>query len=242
VLEERKDAALAFLCSPTDVFVTDDSCREAQKAALKKIPFWQVMIRALAPKRMLFPNALKPATSEDGKVTYSIVDGLAVAQGPNYALAKRIQHWRCMLARANGHVVSSNVAPSTATASVVHNPQFAAAYVGMEYFPPMEIVYQDLSNAIMTALLINDICDPKSAAQPQTPIGNQIRLFSKTSCHFGIWRMAFKVGSIGEVSALLGYAKLYASHIVAVGVGAAAFLAYLAQKGAPHTWLVTDVR
>ena len=238
VLEVRKNASLAFLCSPTDVFVTGDECRDAQKKSLAQIPWWQKLLKLVMPKRMLTPNAIKQATSTDGKSTYAIVDGLAVAQGPNYALAKRLQHWRCMLARANGHVVSTNIAPSTATASVVHNPQFAAAYVGMGYFPPMEIVYQDLSNAVMTALLLNDVCNPNSAAQPTTNIQNEIRLFSKTSMHFGIWRMAFKCGSIGEVSALIGYMKLYAQYLGAAGIGAVALIGILAQKGAPHTWLM----
>ena len=65
-----------------------------------------------------------------------------VAQGPNYALAKRLQHWRAALAHSQGHTVCSNVAPSTATKSVVHNAQFAAAYGGMHHFAPMEVMYQ----------------------------------------------------------------------------------------------------
>lgn len=234
VLKVRKDAALAFLCSPTDVFVTDDVCHEAQKAALKSIPLWQKLLRFIVPKRMLVRNAIRQVTS--GKDTYSIVDGLAVAQGPNYALAKRLQHWRCMLARSEGHTVSTNIAPSTATASVVHNPQFAAAYIGMGYFKPMEIVYQDLSNATMTALLLHDVFNPASAANPKTSLGNQIRLFSKTSLHFGIWRMAFKCGSIGEVSALIGYASIYRNVLAAVCAVFVALAGVLASKGAPHTW------
>ena len=51
-------------------------------------------------------------------------------QGPNYCLAKRLQHWRAVLCRASGCVVSSNVAPATATASVVSNKSFALAYKG----------------------------------------------------------------------------------------------------------------
>jgi hypothetical protein len=236
VLEVRKDAALAFLCSPTDVFVTENACRDAQKKALAEMPLWQKLLKLVLSKRMLTPNAIKQAKSADGKQTYSIVDGLAVAQGPNYALAKRLQHWRCMLARANGHTVSTNIAPSTATASVVHNPQFAAAYIGMGYFPPMEIVYQDLSNAVMTALLLNDVCNPASAANPKNDIGNQICLFSKTSMHFGIWRMAFKCGSIGEVSALIGYAKMYSQYLGAASIGVIALAGIFVQKGAPHLW------
>jgi hypothetical protein len=141
-----------------------------------------------------------------------------------------------MLSREKGHIVSTNIAPSTATQSVVHNPQFAAAYVGMEYFSPMEIVYQDLSNSIMTACLLNDICNPQAAAQPGTKLGNQLRLFSKTSCHFGIWRMAFKCGSIGEVSAMIGYLKMYSHFVLLVATAFVGLAAVLFQKGAPHRW------
>jgi hypothetical protein len=51
------------------------------------------------------------------------------------------QHWLAVRARAEGFLVSSNVrvAPSTATVSVVHNAQFAAAYGGFKHFKPMEV-------------------------------------------------------------------------------------------------------
>uniref|UniRef100_A0A7S1L587 very-long-chain (3R)-3-hydroxyacyl-CoA dehydratase n=1 Tax=Neobodo designis TaxID=312471 RepID=A0A7S1L587_NEODS len=235
VLEKRKNAALGFLCSPTDVFVTSDETHEARAKALKRVPWWQSLLKLVLPKKMLVKNAIRQVKSDDGK-TFSIVDGLAVAQGPNYALAKRLQHWRCMLAREAGHTVSTNIAPSTATVSVVHNPQFAAAYKGMGYFAPMEIVYQDLSNAMMTAVLINDVCNPKSPANASFKLDNQIRLFAYGSCHFGIWRMAYKCGSIGEVSALIGYMKIYAIYLHATGIALSAFAALVANKGAPHTW------
>jgi hypothetical protein len=64
---------------------------------------------------------------------------VVLSQGPNYALAKRLQHWLAVRARAEGFLVSSNVAPSTATVSVVHNAQFAAAYGGFKHFKPMEV-------------------------------------------------------------------------------------------------------
>ena len=66
------------------------------------------------------------------------------------ALAKRLQHWRAMVAYNNGHRVSSNIAPSTATLSVVSNRTFGWAYGGMPYFPPYEIFQQETTNAIMT--------------------------------------------------------------------------------------------
>lgn len=38
--------------------------------------------------------------------------------------------------------MSSNIAPSTATVSVVHNAQFAAAYGGFPFFKPFEVAFQ----------------------------------------------------------------------------------------------------
>lgn len=70
-------------------------------------------------------------TSENGK-TYGIADCLVVEQGPNYALAKRIQQWRATLARHQGQRVSINIAPSTTTHSVTKNPLLKAAFNGAE--------------------------------------------------------------------------------------------------------------
>jgi hypothetical protein len=114
-----------------------------------------------------------------------------------------------MLQRSKGFPVSTNIAPSTATLSVVHNKQFAAAYGGFQFFPPMEVSYQEISNAVMGALLIHDICNPDSKAQPKTDIGNPINLFKFGAFHGGIWRGAYKIGSIGEVAALLHYLRTY---------------------------------
>jgi hypothetical protein len=51
---------------------------------------------------------------------YYAVNGISVAQGPNYALAKRMQHWQ-PFARAGMHC-SSDIAPSTSTRVVATAP------------------------------------------------------------------------------------------------------------------------
>jgi hypothetical protein len=51
----------------------------------------------------LVKNALKPVVAEDGEEFY-FVDGIVGRQGPNYALAKRIQHWRAIVARETDKV------------------------------------------------------------------------------------------------------------------------------------------
>ena len=47
------------------------------------------------------------------------VRAISMVQGPTYALAKRLQHWRAMLLHAEGHAVSSNVAPSRRNAAAM---------------------------------------------------------------------------------------------------------------------------
>jgi len=113
-------------------------------------------------RKMCVPNLVPPVTANDGKTAFYINNGIVGQQGPNYALAKRLQHWRAMLARSEGTPASSNIAPSTATISVVHNKAFAMAYAGFRFFKPMEVSFQETSNAVMGALLIHDVCNPKS--------------------------------------------------------------------------------
>eukprot|EP01047_Picozoa_sp_COSAG01_P004732 COSAG01_NODE_157_length_23722_cov_85.712568_16_plen_127_part_00 len=55
-----------------------------------------------------------------------LVDAVVPQQGPNYILAKRLQHWRAILTAAEGSNVSSSVAPATATASVLSNKAVGA--------------------------------------------------------------------------------------------------------------------
>jgi len=236
VLEKRKDTALAFLCSPTDVFVIPEAAHKAMVENNKSAPAWQKFIAStLSFGRFLTPNARKPVKAKDGK-TYYICNGLVVPQGPNYALAKRLQHWRCMLAWSQGHIVSTNIAPSTATRSVVHNKQFAAAYGGMHHFKPMEIMYQETSNAVMGALLIHDIRNPKSFAHPETPLTNPVQLFSGGAFHGGVWRIGYQMGSIGELSAAVYYLKVYRPYLFAGLASVVGFVSFVISKGPPHTW------
>jgi hypothetical protein len=210
-LVEKNKANVAFLCTPTDMHVIPRAARDAasENHSLGNVANLPLLpIRALDGKNMLVNNAAEPIKAKDGNVYY-FVDGLVVAQGPNYALAKRLQHWRAIVSREVGKVkVSSNVAPSTSTASVVHNKQFAWAYDGMPYFKPLEIFGQETSNAVMTALLVFDISDESSAASPGTKLNNPYEIMSFTGFHGGVWRSAYTVGSIGQVSVLIHFIKV----------------------------------
>ena len=77
-------------------------------------------------------------------------------QGPNYALAKRLQRWRATVARDSGATVSMNVAPPTRTRSVVKNRALAAAYAGAHRFG-VEVFEPATCNVLMAALLVHDL-------------------------------------------------------------------------------------
>lgn len=139
-------------------------------------------------------NVDKPITADSGKVI-KLVDGLSVAQGPNYALAKRLQHWRAQVEFDKGATVSSMVAPSTATISVIHNKTFAWAYGGMPYFK-FEIFKQETTNAVMAAMLMHDILNsagPKNPANKATHhVENSLELFRTQGVHGGLWHSPYK--------------------------------------------------
>lgn len=158
------NTSVAFLCTPTDLHVIPEDAYRASLANYGFHPgkFVELMIHLLSMGKFLRKNALPPAKTSDGG-NLKIVDGLSVAQGPNYALAKRLQHWRAMVEFNAGRVVSSNIAPSTATLSVVSNKTFAWAYGGMPYFKPFEIFQQETTNAVMEAMLVADVTQPDSS-------------------------------------------------------------------------------
>jgi hypothetical protein len=172
----------------------------------------------LFSKKMLASNVQPEAHSDDGSEAFTYVDAIVVPQGPNYALAKRMQHWRAMLARDAGCVVSSNIAPSTSTVSVVKNRSFAWAYEGVPFFKPMEIFEPETSHAVMTAILLYDLNEPRSVANPKTKLRNPLELFASGAFHGGVWRMAYTFGSTGEVSVLVALLKYALPYVLGAAI------------------------
>jgi hypothetical protein len=86
---------------------------------------------------------------------------------------------------------------------------------------------QDTSNAVMGALLIHDVANPASVANPSVKLENQILQFSSGSFHGGIWRNAYTIDSIGAMAAVSFYLNKYAP-VLTVGVaGVAGWVAWL---------------
>jgi hypothetical protein len=235
LIEARKGkpTAVAFLCTPTDIHLVNE---EVQLATVGNKNSSGVLVegllRLLSLGKYLQPATRKPFIADDGAKLHW-VNCMSSAQGPNYALAKRIQHFRAVLAYEAGVTVSTNVAPSTRTISVVHNRTFAWAYGGMPYFKPYEIFDQETTNAVMAAMLVHDVRNSSAPARPvnrsQAGIRNGLELFRHGQVHGGMFRAPYTADSIGEVSVLVHFLGgpagfLAVSHALLAALAGAAYL------------------
>jgi hypothetical protein len=192
----RDDVALAFLATPTDVFaVPPDAVAQSVRAYAERSRVAKLLgrpLRTLSAGRLL-QRAYLPGSAP------GVVDSLVAQQGPNYALAKRLQRWRATVARAAGTTVSMNVAPPTRTRSVLKNRALAAAYAGAYRFG-VEVFEPATSNVLMAALLVHDLHTGGGPAHEQ-PWQDE----AYAAVHGGLWRTAYAPRSALGLAALLGY-------------------------------------
>jgi hypothetical protein len=192
----RPETALGFLATPTDVFaVPADAVAQSARAYTSRSPAAKLgrwPLQALSGGRLL--RRAYPPGADPG-----ICDSLIAQQGPNYALAKRIQRWRATVARDAGATVSMNVAPPTRTRSVLKNRALAAAYQGAPRFG-VQIFEPDTTKALMAALLVYDLHAGGDQAR-----GHPWQDEAHAAAHGGLWRMGYTPRSAFGLAALLGY-------------------------------------
>ena len=196
----------AWMATPTDVFAVPQALAEAvmqgyeARGALKRLA--QAGVRAGSGGRSFVPSIEGLLSSGDGQ-QWGVVDALVVEQGPNYALAKRLQQWRALVARAEGSVASINVAPSTRTASVLSNAALAAGFRGAKAFD-IEVFDPDTTNALMAAMWVHDLRNPAGSAQPQVALAHPLMLLTEGANHGGLWRSPYLPRSVLPFAAMLG--------------------------------------
>jgi hypothetical protein len=192
---QRPDVALAFLATPTDVFVVPGEAVDASVAAYANRSRTSKLLgrplRTLSAGRLL-QRAYLPGADP------GISDSLVPQQGPNYALAKRLQRWRASVARAGGSTVSMNVAPPTRTRSVLRNRVLAAAYAGAHRFG-VEVFEPATSNVLMAALLVHDL---RTGGGPVHAHPWQDE--AHAAAHGGLWRCPYAPRSALGLAAVLG--------------------------------------
>ncbi len=193
LMARRDDLALAFLATPTDVFaVPADAVDEANRRYAEASGIGRIRrpLRVLSGGRLLARNY--PPQADPG-----VNDSLVPQQGPNYALAKRLQRWRATVARAAGTTVCLTVAPATRTRSVLRNRLLAAAFAGAHRFG-IEVFEPATSNTLMAALLVHHL----RTAPPAQPYPWQDEAYA--AAHGGLWRQPYAPRSALGIAVLLG--------------------------------------
>jgi hypothetical protein len=192
----RADVALGFLATPTDVFAVPRSAvQHSTKAYAERSATAKLVgrpLRTLSGGRLLRRSYVPGADP-------GVNDAMITQQGPNYALAKRLQRWRAAVARDAGATVSMNVAPPTRTRSVVRNRALAAAYGGAHRFG-VEVFEPATANVLMAALLVHDL---HTGGGPRHEQPWQDEAYA--AVHGGLWRTAYAPRSALGLAALLGY-------------------------------------
>lgn len=193
---EEERTALAWLATPTDAFVVPAevvaearSRWEGRGFGIKAV---QAPTRAAARGRLFAPAY---RATQDGQL--GIADIIVPQQGPNYAIAKRLQRWQGVVAEGTGQRVSFNVAPATWTRSVTKNPVLGAAYGGAHRFG-VEVFQPETVRPLMAALLVRDLV---RAAPRRT---HPEELFSDAAAHGGLWRVGYEPRTALGVAAIAG--------------------------------------
>lgn len=205
----RPDTTLMYMATPADVFaVPEETARAAMRhmaelGAPRRVA--AALVGALSGGQVLQPHITSLIAGGNGK-HYGIVDCIITQQGPNYALAKRLQQWRALTARASGQRVAINVTPSTMTRSVIKNPALKAGYDGASLFG-IEVFEPETTSALMAALWVHDLRCSDCAADPAYPLASPLELLMEGANHGGLWRSGFLPRSALPLAALVGYVR-----------------------------------
>lgn len=205
LLALRRNVVPAYLLTPTDCYAIPAATAEQ---ALTRWDtrganrLWQEPLRWLSRNRLFTPNVQRTFEGRDG-FRAGVVDALVTEQGPNYALAKRLQQWRALALRADGQRVSANVAPPTGTRSVLRHRALKAAYRGARLFD-VEVFEPEAASVLMAALLVHDLRTDTGASAPEAALAHPLQLFMEGALHGGLWTVAFAPRSALPVAALYG--------------------------------------
>ena len=206
VSEQKPDTSLMFMCTPTDVYAVPKHVVDQQKQKARERSTIEKLlakgVSQLSIRHFLKPYSREIYHSNNGK-DYAIADCLVIEQGPNYALAKRIQQWRAVMAREQGQHVCINIAPSTTTHSVTKNPLLKAAFNGAHLFN-VEAFEPETTNALMAAMWIHDLRNPKALSNPNNQLDHPLELIMDGANHGGMWNAAYLVRSALPFAAIYG--------------------------------------
>lgn len=206
----RDDHAVVCLATPTDAFaVPEDVVRETRERAGTASAMLGRGLRRVTASRLMVPNYRQTVRTDDGREV-GIADSLVLQQGPNYALAKRLQRWRAVATDADGAFGVIHVAPPTRTRSVLKNRVLAAAYAGASLFG-VETFEPATSRALMAALLVHDLRAHDEAAGGRHHGPTAEHDLTAPAVHGGLWRVPWETRSALPLAVIRGAPALLRS-------------------------------
>jgi hypothetical protein len=198
---QRDDVSVVCLATPTDAFAVPETVwRQTRERGGR----WGAVARGVnlaSARRLLVPNYRETVRTADGQ-ELGIADSLVLQQGPNYALAKRLQRWRALVTRADGAFAAVHVAPPTRTRSVLKSRVLAAAYAGAPLFG-IETFEPATSRAVMAALLVHDLRMHEQHAGGTAGAVAEHEL-TAPAVHGGVWRIAWEPRSALPLAVVRG--------------------------------------
>jgi hypothetical protein len=199
----RDDLSVVCLATPTDTFAVPADVVQQTRRHSRSLSLTGAINRATAG-RLLVPSYRETVRTDAGE-ELGIADSLVVQQGPNYALAKRMQRWRALVSHATGAFGAVHVAPPTRTRSVLKNRVLAAAYAGAPMFG-IETFEPATSRTLMAALLVHDLrMHGQGTARAEPAAEHEL---TAGAVHGGLWRLPWEPRTVLPLAVLRGAPSL----------------------------------
>jgi hypothetical protein len=152
IFRQREKSTLCQYMSPASVMVLPPMAATNAQKRLEERPTWEKWTNTLTMGKWLQPSL--PTSNND----FTILNGLVTAQGPQYALARALQQWRCMITYyRDAHIVAAPFAPPTRTKSMIANSAIESALEGMHHFEPMLAFDVEPASTLMASILVSQI-------------------------------------------------------------------------------------
>jgi hypothetical protein len=209
VSRQKADSSIMFMLTPTDIYAIPESVVASIQQKIKQRPLVEKLLTKSIHNISLshfFKSNIEQLIESDNGQKYGISDCMVIEQGPNYALAKRLQQWFAICTRARGQKTVINIAPSTTTHSVVKNPILKAAFSGADLFK-VETFSPETTNAIMAALWVHDLNNPESATNPERSLEHPLELIMENANHGGLWHVPYLARTALPFAAAYGWVR-----------------------------------
>jgi len=220
-LQQGLKPTLLYIDTPSHAHVVPADVKKASEAhRLKSSTFYKVLATVGVLKDAAFHQGVLEKKAESCRC---ILDGLAVEQGPNYAVAKFLQRFRALVARDSGCIVSATNGPAAKTDSVMHAKTMAICMENMELFPPNVAHEPETVQALMTMVMIRDIMSETAYSHPSVTMDHPMDLFYENAWHGGMWQSPYGLKSVGTYVVVRHYLLRFVFPVIAA---AGAYMAF----------------